>query len=227
MARTRITARCEEDLAAIEPDDALGLIDKFEEVRSQAPEAGDLINNLTERPCYSLHSGRYRAATWYDAQLDVVWLLAARLHRSGDRDDFYAVAVGHEQAGRLYPTAKDYEDFADDLHRDRLAQEAMALRAIRGEVLSTPGVGRRSYTSVDGLYAEVWAEVVEELALVVVRLRLTRLSGQWLGEHELAILLEGPLGPNPRPRPDDDWRFRSFEEYVPLPPRSVDTASTP
>jgi hypothetical protein len=45
-----------------------------------------------------------------------------------------------------------------------------------------------------------------------------RLDGQWLSEHELAILLAGPLGPHPRPRPDDDWRFRSFEEYFPLPP---------
>jgi hypothetical protein len=217
VARTRITARCEEDLAAIEPDDALGLIDKFDETRRQASELGDLINNLTERPCYSLHSGRYRAATWYDAQLDVVWLLAAGVHRSGDRDDFYARAVGYEQAGHLYPTAKDYEDFADDLHRDRLVREAMALRVIREEVLAMPGAGRRTYTSLDGLYAEIWAEVVEELALVVVRLRLTRLSGQWLGAHELAILVEGPLGPNPRPRPEEDWRFRSFEEYVPLP----------
>ncbi len=220
MARTRITARCEEDLAAIEPAEALALIDKFAEVRSQAPEAGDLINDLTVRPCYSLHSGRYRAATWYDATHDAVWLLAVGLHRSGERDDFYAVAVNHEQAGRLYPTPDDYEDFVDDLQRDRLMQEAMALRDIREEVLRTPGTGTRSFTSEDGLYAEIWAEVVVELALVVVRLRLVRLSGQWLGESELAILLAGPLGPHPRPRPEKDWRFRSFEEYFPQPPSS-------
>jgi hypothetical protein len=218
VARTRLTARCEEDLAAIEPADALALIDKFEEVRGQAPEAGDLINDLTHRPCYSLHSGRNRAATWYDARRDVVWLLAAGLHRSGDRDDFYAIAAGHEQAGRLYPTAADYEDYAYDLRRDRLAQESLALRALREEVLSTPGSGTRTYASADGLYAEIWAEVVEELALVAVRVRLIRLDGRWLGERELAILLAGPLGPNPQPRQDDDWRFRSFEEYFPLPP---------
>jgi hypothetical protein len=226
VARTRIAARCEEDIAAIEPDDALGLIDKFEETRRQAPESGDLINNLTKRLYIFAAQGRYHAATCCDTQLDVVWLLAAGVHRSGDRDDFYTWAVGHERAGHLYPTAEDYEDFADDLHRDRLVQEAMALRAIREEVLTTPGAGRRTYTSMDGLYAEIWAEVIEELALVVVRLRLTRLSGQWLGAHELAILVEGPLGPNPRPRPEDDWRFRSFEEYVPLPPRQIDPAST-
>jgi hypothetical protein len=61
-------------------------------MRRQAPKAGDLINNLTERPCYSLHSGHYSAATWYDAQLYVVWLLAAGMHSSGDRNDFYAMA---------------------------------------------------------------------------------------------------------------------------------------
>jgi hypothetical protein len=193
-------------------------------VRSQAPEAGDLINDLTERPCYSLHSGRYRAATWYDAEHDVVWLLAAGLHRSGERDDFYAVAVSHEQAGRLYPTSKDYEDYADDLRRDRLRQEALALRALRDDVLSTPGTGARSFTSIEGLYAEIWAEVVEELALVVVRLRLMRLSGQWLGENELAILVAGSLGPHARPRPDGDWRFRGFEEYFPLPESGMDSA---
>jgi hypothetical protein len=91
VARTRITARCEEDLAAIEPDDALGLIDKFEETRRQAPEAGDLINSLTGCPCHALHRGYYRAATWYDAQFDLVWLLAAEMHVSGDRNGFFAM----------------------------------------------------------------------------------------------------------------------------------------
>lgn len=220
MAYARITARCEEDLAVIDPDDALTLLDKFEAARGQAPEAGDLINDLVARPCYALHGGRYRAATWYDARLDVVWLLAAGLHRSGERDDFYATVVGHERAGHLYPTPADYEDHADDLRRDRLTQEATALRAIREEVLSTSGTGTRRYTSDDGLYAAVWAEVIEALALVVVRLRLLRLSALWLGEHELAILLGGALGPHPQPSPDGDWRFRRFEAYFPLLPSS-------
>lgn len=227
MARTRVTARCETDLAAIEPEDALSIIDKFVEARSHAPEAGDLINDLVERPCYSLHAGRYRAATWYDTQRDIVWLLAAGLHRSGDRGDFYGIAAGHERADRLYPTVVDYEDFADDERRDRLAQEAMALRALREAVLAMPGAGKHIYSSDDGIYAEIWAEAIEALALVVVRLRLMRLSGQWLGEHELAILLEGPLGPDPRPRPDNDWRFRSFEEYVPLPPATPSMSNKP
>ena len=98
----------------------------------------DGVNPLVAmHPCYALRSGRHRAATWYDARPNVVWLLAAGLYRSGESDDFYAIVVGRERAGHLHPTAVDYEDHADDLRRDRLAQEATALRAIREEVLST------------------------------------------------------------------------------------------
>ncbi len=200
------------------PDDAGALLDKFVELRTQAPDAGELINDLHEHPCQSLHSGRYRAATWYDAAHDVVWLLAAGLHRSGHRDDFYNVAVRIEQAGRLYPTADDYESFADEELSRRLVQEAMTLQEMREEMILARTDSERAYRSEHGLYAELSVEFIDRLAVVAMRILLRRASGPWLTATELAILLEGALGVDARPKPDSDWLYRTFEAYFPVPP---------
>jgi len=218
VARVRVTARCEEvDLDAMPPDDASVLLDKFVEMRSQGPDTGDLINDLHERPCHSLHSGRYRAATWYDTEHDVVWLLAAGLHRSGSRDDFYNVAVRIEQAGRLYPTADDYERLVNEALLHQLTQEAKTLQDMREDMVLARTDDKQIYRSEHGLYVELSAEFIDRLAVVAMRILLQRLSGPWLTAAELAILLEGALGTDARPRPDADWLYRSFEAYFPVP----------
>lgn len=76
MAQLRITARCEIDLADLGIEAAAAIIEKFYEMRAAAPAAGEHIVGLQQRPCTSLHAGRYRAVTWYDHARDTVWLLA-------------------------------------------------------------------------------------------------------------------------------------------------------
>ncbi len=216
MPRLGITARCEDDLNGLPAPAAERLLDKFAELRAQAPESGDLIDGLEERECHSLHSGRYRAVTWYDRRSDVAWLLAACIHRSGSRDDAYALAIERERVGRLYPTEQDSRALDDAERSERLAAEARELRRLRDEVIAAPELDRRRFESGDGLLAEIWAEdVIVELALVCLRMRVTRTGGKRIGETELATLLAGPFEstePIPVPDPDgDDSRYRCFE----------------
>jgi mRNA-degrading endonuclease RelE of RelBE toxin-antitoxin system len=218
VPRLGVTARCEDDLDGLPPAEAERLLDKFEELRAQAPESGDLVDGLQQRECHSLHSGRYRAVTWYDRQADIVWLLAAAIHRSGTRDDTYALAIEHEHAGRLYPTDRDYRALAEAERRDRIVSEARELRRLREETIVAPELGRRRFDSEHGLQAEIWAEeVIPELAVARLRLRMTRTGGERIGEAELAILLAGPFDtsdPIPVPDPDgDDLHHRCFEGY--------------
>ena len=54
--------------------------------RQVSPAGQEVIQELAPKLiAYSLHKGRYRAATWYHEALAVVWLLAAALHRTDSR----------------------------------------------------------------------------------------------------------------------------------------------
>jgi hypothetical protein len=48
VARLRITARCEGDLANLGEEAATAIVEKFTEVRGQAPAAGELIAGLQQ-----------------------------------------------------------------------------------------------------------------------------------------------------------------------------------
>lgn len=77
------------------------VIDKFRELRMEAPEEGERVSSLAERDCLSLHGSRYRGVTWYDRERDGVWLLAVGVHREDSQEDAYAAAAALERAGRL------------------------------------------------------------------------------------------------------------------------------
>jgi hypothetical protein len=219
VARPRITARCETDLADLGTEAAAAIIEKFYELRAEAPTAGERVSGLQERPCASLHSGRYRAVTWYDQDHDVVWLLAAGIHRADSREDAYDQAIALERAGQLYPTDMDYAQLAADERHERLEREARALAVVRDEALAAADGAVRRYTSANDLYAELWAEVVAGLeeAEVVLRLRLRR-GSTWLTAAELATLLAAVfLDQTPRQEVEEDYLFRRFAAYVRLP----------
>jgi hypothetical protein len=73
----------------------------------------------------------------------------------------------------------------------------------------------QTYMSAHDLYAEITAELIEELALVAVRIRMRRHTNQWLKEAELAILLAGPFAHPPLEVPDrESPLFRQFEGYM-------------
>ena len=133
MARLRITSRCETDLADLGEEAAAAIVEKFTELRSQAPASGEVIAGLRQRLCASLHAGRFRAVTWYEREQEIVWLLAAGIHRADSREDAYNQAIALEQAQHLYPTDEDYALFAADDQRNRLQQEADELARLRRE----------------------------------------------------------------------------------------------
>lgn len=104
-------------------------------MRSQDPNGTEKVQPLQNASeVYTLHAGRWRGATWYDRENNVVWLLAGRFHRSGAANDAYPYFKGLDADGRLCPTEEDYEllfreqarSFADDvLHQaPRIMEEA-------------------------------------------------------------------------------------------------------
>ena len=63
---------------------------------------------------FSLHAERWRGLTWHDQDADVVWLLGAGYHRSGDRSDAYANLKRRDADGELFPDEQDYFDVEPD-----------------------------------------------------------------------------------------------------------------
>lgn len=218
MARLRITARCEADLNTLEDVDAEALVDKFFELRGQAPDAGEPVAGPQQRICKSLHAGRYRAVTWYDREHAVVWLLTAGIHHADSREDAYSLAIALEQAGRLYPTGADDAALVIDEQRMRLQQEAHDLARLRNQLLQAGTDQVLSYFSPDDLYAEIAAEFIEELAEVVVRIRIYRRGTIRLLDGELRTLLAEVFdGHTFEERPEPRFRFRAFAGYFALP----------
>lgn len=83
----------------------------FVKKRMQSPIGSETIRSLQRKKliAYSLHSGRYRAATWYHEKPGIVWLLGARWHEEGSPVDAYPYFEALLLAGRLLPTREDVE----------------------------------------------------------------------------------------------------------------------
>jgi hypothetical protein len=210
MARLHITSRCEGDPADLGEEAATAIFEKLAELRGQAPAAGELIAGLQQRPCASLHAGRYRAVTWNDREQEIVLLLAAGIHRADSREDAYSQAIALEQAQRLYPTYEDYARLTVDDQRIRLQQEADDLARLREEALAAADGIIRLYTSEKGLYAAIWAEVVAGLdeGEVVLRLRVQRHGPGWLLADELAVLVAAVFADRTQREQADDDLYR-------------------
>lgn len=223
MAYAAITARCDrEDLRELARQGADELVRHFLERRSTDPEPDPRLKIADmQKPHYSLHSGRLRGATWYDPEDDIVWLVAAGMHRSGERSDAYPYVLDLESKGCLRPTEVDKTAArarrAAEQERASLLDVAHALRALRDAVLAVPEVGKLPYDGPDGLRAEVWAEeVVDEAATVRVRVRLRLRSGRFLADEHIAIIVRGPLGPTAQ-EIADDHEHRCFEDIIARP----------
>ncbi len=89
------------------------LIVKFREVRIQEPEPeNQYIDLLKNPPGFKVKVERWRGATWYDRETEVVFLLAAGWRADGDPDDFYRELEALRDQGRLTPSDSDYEELA-------------------------------------------------------------------------------------------------------------------
>jgi hypothetical protein len=88
--------------------------DRFDDTKTVGPAAGP-------RTLYRLaHRHRHRGATWYDEELNVVWLCAYGYHESGTSDDAFPYFRELIEAGRIMPTQADRDGVADD-RAERLA----------------------------------------------------------------------------------------------------------
>ena len=149
-AGLRITRRCMLEDLQLEPEECSLPLDQlaerhplvraFAERRGKRVEGQEAIQGLTSRiVAFSLHGGRDRGLTWHHEKADIVWLLAARLHRSGDREDAYPHFRQLDAAGRLLPTREDVLA-ALEVEPRRLAEVLQQeIPPIKNAAQSTPG----------------------------------------------------------------------------------------
>jgi hypothetical protein len=98
--------------------------------------------------------------------------------------------------------------------RDRLAEEAQALAVLRDQMLRSGQDQTRSFTSPYDLDAEISAHFIEELAEVMLRVRLFRVTNQPLLQEELDVLLAGVFPDQTvEEQPELIPRFRCFSAY--------------
>ena len=161
------------------------VIAAFVQRRGQDPEGQETIQLPVSRAIvYSLHAGRWRALTWWEPDLGVVWLLGAGYHRSGERSDAYAVLKRRDEADELFPTEQDYLDLEPDPadYVEAVIREAPNLvvqaRQVPGEEIPANLAGV--------LDVSVMAVVVEEAGQLLEEI--------WVG---FSMPPKGPIPPHP------------------------------
>lgn len=109
--------------------------------RGQNPVGQETVTELKSRiVAWTLHGGEDRGATWYDKAGNVVWLLASRFHRSGERDDAYPYFRSLDRAGNLLPTEQDYLDLEKSRNPDFAKILLCEPPALIERALAAPGV---------------------------------------------------------------------------------------
>ena len=198
----RITARClEDDLNAgadANFEDVSGL--KIVRERTDHTEGGRQVTPLKcGRPVWVVaHQNDHRGATWYDADEEVVWLLAYRRHRSGSGDDFFPYVKDElDEHNELLPTAEDYKGLI--LERDNRFVEAVRIEApmILQEARQEPGTEHRYMLGGD-LDTGISIEVADDLEAITIAFRLGAID--W---DSVPIMLAA-FHPSP-----DDWEGAS------------------
>jgi hypothetical protein len=130
------------------------LLAAFFEKRRESPQGQETVEGLQAKiVAYSLHTGRWRGLTWHEREVGIVWLLAGRYHRSGERDDSYPHfrALSKDQ---LLPTEADYERVFEK-EAGAFAETVLDdVNALRTEAVEHPGeiasgrIGNRIATRV-------------------------------------------------------------------------------
>ncbi len=121
--RLAVTRRCLEEDLEIPPGTnwravSHQVLRAFVERRGQDPIGSERIAEVSaylRAPIHSLHVGKHRAATWYDQEEQVVWLLG--VGKSHDYNHLRQLA----QEDRLLPTLDDYDRLAVEVPPDAFA----------------------------------------------------------------------------------------------------------
>lgn len=129
------------ELPVVELVDRHQVLADFVNKRMESPIGSETIRSLQRKKliAYSLHSGRYRAATWYHEKPGIVWFPAARWHEKGSPADAYPYLEALLDAGRLLPAREDVEQVV--VHRRITFERALMeqVPAIREVALQHPG----------------------------------------------------------------------------------------
>jgi len=69
------------------------------------------VNNVRSgKEVWVLTQGeRHRGGTWFEAERNIVWLVAAGHHESGSKDDFFPYCQRLDEEGLLAPSKEDYK----------------------------------------------------------------------------------------------------------------------
>jgi hypothetical protein len=186
----RITRRClEEDLGRDPDSEFAELLEKATpEIvralvgkRSDSPTDRSEIAPLTSgRTVYRLAYGNdHRGGTWHDERFGVVWLLAYRLHRSGEPDDAFPYMKDLDARGLLLPSDEDYKALFDDRGRRAAIVAPKEAQELLAEARANEGVEVRG-TLGEAAGVGVVVEVVETLEETAIAFDVTRVPPAWV-----------------------------------------------
>ncbi len=186
----RITRRClEEDLGRESGSEFAELLDKatpeivtaLVNKRCDSPTDRSEIAPLSSgRTVYRLAYGDdHRGGTWHDERFGVVWLLAYRLHRSGEPDDAFPYIKGLDGEGRLLPTEEDYKALFDDRGRRAAIVAPEEAQQLLAEARANEGVEVRGVLG-EAAGVGVVVEVVETLEEPAVAFDVNQVPAAWV-----------------------------------------------
>jgi hypothetical protein len=145
----RITIRClEEDLnmTRAEVNTPLGeianeVVQAFVDKRRDHPKGNEPFVLPKHGPIADKlrRTERWRGATLYDSEENVVWLLGFGFHTSGRPDDVYAVLEALDEDDRLLPTTEDYDLLLDSREADLPELLRLNAEEMLDEARSNPG----------------------------------------------------------------------------------------
>jgi hypothetical protein len=158
------------------------LLEVFYERRAESPVGQETVEGLQAAiVAYSLHAGRWRGLTWHEREEAIVWLLAGRYHRSGERDDSYPHFRGLSRA-QLLPSELDYERVFERESATFAERVLSDVRALMERCAESPG------TIIEGRISQrIGARVVRDAEgqlQVALDMRLypgeDSVPGEWL-----------------------------------------------
>lgn len=193
----RVTKRClEDDLnagsdATFESILGLEIIKAFVKDRTTTSHGTRQVSPVACKPeVWVVAQGdRHRGATIYDAEQEVVWLVAYGRHESGAPDDFFPVCKQLAGDGILLPTDEDYEG----LLTDRGAHFAEAVRLEAPTLLLEASLVDGEHRCLVGgsLGAGICVEVSKDPSATAITVAFMATQLDW----EQGVLLLGALNP--------------------------------
>lgn len=110
-AQQRFTSRCaKNDLSVLPAGIADGIRRKVQNrIDTASIESGDRYLAVAVPKMFTEHQGDFRAVTWFDETMQVVWICAVGRHypERGERRDLYEVAHRLDDDDKLLPQRED------------------------------------------------------------------------------------------------------------------------